>query len=75
MMAAQSDLDAMNAAVAQAIGLATPLSATLLPLTPAGYNSGTAEPILNSARTALLQARDLLKSAVQDARACRVALA
>jgi hypothetical protein len=72
---AQSDLDAMNAAVAKAVGLATPLPATLLPLTPAQYNAGTAGPVLTSARTALVQARDLLKSAVQDARACRAALA
>ena len=73
--AAQSDLDAMNAAVTKAIGLATPLPATLLPLTPAQYNAGTAGPVLNSARAALVQARDLLKSAVQDAKACRAALA
>lgn len=74
MTAAQADLDAMNAAVTQAVGLAAPLSATLLPLTPAQYNAGTAGPILTSARTALAQARDLLKSAVQDAKACRAAL-
>ena len=73
--AAQSDLDAMNAAVAKAVGLATPLPATLLPLTPAQYNAGTAGPVLTSARAALVQARDLLKSAVQDAKACRAALA
>ncbi|HEY5486472.1 MAG TPA: hypothetical protein VIK06_02390 [Candidatus Limnocylindrales bacterium] len=72
---AQTDLDAMNKAVTQAVGLATPLPATLLPLTPAQYNAGTAGPVLNSARTALVQARDLLKSAVQDAKACRAALA
>jgi hypothetical protein len=73
--AAQSDLDAMNAAVTKAVGLATPLPATLLPLTPAQYNAGTAGPVLNGARAALVQARDLLKSAVQDAKACRAALA
>jgi hypothetical protein len=73
--AAQADLDAMNAAVTKAVGLATPLPATLLALTPAQYNAGTAGPILTSARTALAQARDLLKSAVQDAKACRAALA
>jgi hypothetical protein len=72
---AQTDLDAMNKAVTQAVGLATPLPATLLPLTPAQYNARTAGPVLNSARTALVQARDLLKSAVQDAKACRAALA
>ncbi len=72
--AAQSDLDAMNAAVTKAVGLATPLPATLLPLTPAQYNAGTAGPVVSSARAALVQARDLLKSAVQDAKACRAAL-
>jgi hypothetical protein len=72
--AAQSDLDAMNASVAAAAGLASPLPAQLLPLTPAQYNGGTAGPILNGARTALGQARDDLKSAIADAKACRDAL-
>ncbi len=72
--AAQADLDAMNAAVTQAAGLATPLPAALLPLTPAEYNGGTAGPILINARTALGQARNLLKSAIADAEACRAAL-
>jgi hypothetical protein len=72
--AAQTDLDAMNAAVTQAVGLASPLPAALLPLTPAEYDGGTASPVLNNARTALGQARDLLKSAVADATACRDAL-
>jgi hypothetical protein len=72
--AAQTDLDAMNAAVTQAAGLATPLPAALLRLTPAQYNAGTAGPVLKSARAALVQARDLLKSAAKDAKACRAAL-
>jgi hypothetical protein len=72
--AAQSELDAMNAAVAKAVSLATPLSAALLPLTPAQYNGGTAGPVLNSARASILSARDQLKTAVADANACRVAL-
>ena len=72
--AAQTDLDAMNAAVTQAAGLATPLPAALLPLTPAQYNAGTAGPVLKSARAALVQARDLLKSAAKDAKTCRAAL-
>jgi hypothetical protein len=72
--AAQADLDKMNAAVTAAVGLATPLPAALLPLTPAQYNSGTAGPILANARTALGQARDQLKAAVADAKACRDAL-
>jgi hypothetical protein len=72
--AAQADLDAMNAAVAAAANLAGPLPAKLLPLTPAQYNGGTAGPVLTSARTALTDARNHLKSAVADAKACRAAL-
>ena len=72
--AAQADLDAMNAAVAQAVGLAAPLPAALLPLTPAQYNAGTAGPVIKNARTALVQARGLLQSARKDAVACRDAL-
>lgn len=72
--AAQADLDAMNAAVTQAVGLAGPLPAALLPLTPAQYNAGTAGPVLKNARAALVQARGLLQSARQDAVACRDAL-
>jgi hypothetical protein len=73
--AAQADLDAMNAAVAKAIGLATPLPAALLALTPAQYNGGTAGPLLSNARAAIVSARDDLKSAVAAAQACRTALA
>ena len=72
--AAQADLDAMNKSVTAAVCLASPLPATLLPLTPAQYNGGTAGPVLASARTALGQARDDLKSALASAKACRDAL-
>jgi hypothetical protein len=72
--AAQSALDAMNKSAANAVGLAQPLPAKLLPLTPAQYNGGTARPIITSARTTLGQARDQLKVAVADAKACRDAL-
>ncbi|MGD0862998.1 MAG: hypothetical protein ABSA21_09570 [Candidatus Limnocylindrales bacterium] len=72
--AAQADLDAMDASVTQAVDLASPLPAALLPLTPAEYNAGTAGPVLANARSALVQARDQLKSAVADAKACRDAL-
>lgn len=72
--AAQTALDAMNAAVANAVGLAQPLPAKLLPLTPAQYNSGTAGPIVTSARAALGQARDQIKAALASAKACRDAL-
>jgi hypothetical protein len=72
--AAQADLNAMNASVTAAAGLASPVPAALLPLTPAQYNGGTAGPIIKNARTALGQARDDLKSAVASAKACRDAL-
>ena len=72
--AAEADLAAMNAAVSQALGLAAPLPARLLPLTPAQYNAGTAGPVLKSARASLVQARALLQSARKDAQACRDAL-
>ena len=72
--AAQADLDAMNAAVTKAVGLATPLPAALLPLTVAQYNGGTAGPVLAGARTSLGQARDQLKAAAASAKACRDAL-
>jgi hypothetical protein len=72
--AAQADLDAMNASVTAAAGLAAPLPATLLALTPAQYNAGTAGPVMDNAKTALGQARDDLKSALASAKACREAL-
>ena len=72
--AAQAALDAMNASVTAAVGLASPLPAQLLALTPAQYNGGTAGPVLANARTALRGARDDLKSAIASAKACRDAL-
>jgi hypothetical protein len=72
--AAQTALDAMNAAATKAVGLAQPVPAELLPLTPAQYDGGTAGPIITGARTALGQARDQMKAAIADAKACRDAL-
>ena len=54
--AAQTLLAAMKAAVAKAEGLATPLPATLLALTPTQLADGTVAPVLTSARTSLFQA-------------------
>jgi hypothetical protein len=71
---AQKDLDAMNASVAAAVALASPLPAKLLPLTAASYNAGTAGPIIAAARTDLGKARDDIKSALASAKACREAL-
>ena len=72
--AAQADLDAMNAAVTAAVGLAGPLPAQLLPLTPAQYNGGAGGPIITSARSTVTTARNDVKNAVADAKACRAAL-
>ena len=72
--AAQSDLNAMNAAVTKAAGLAAPIPGRLLPLTPAQWNSGVAGPIVSQARTDLVSARALLRTAEADAKACRAAL-
>jgi hypothetical protein len=72
--AAQTDLDAMNASVTAAAGLASPLPSALLALTPAQYDAGTAGPVMDNAKTALGQARDDIKSAIASAKACRDAL-
>jgi hypothetical protein len=72
--AAQAHLDAMNAAVAQAIALAKPIPGRVLPLKPADWNSGAAGPVLTKARTDLAQAHSLLRTALSEARACREAL-
>ena len=67
--AAQAALDAMNAAIANAAALVSPLPGRLLVLTPAQFTAGTAGPVLRSARAGIVSARDQLKSAVADARA------
>ena len=71
---AQSDLDAMNAKVAQVSSLVAGVPAALLPLTPAEYNAGTAKPVLLSSRTSLQSGRGLLAGARADALACVAAL-
>jgi hypothetical protein len=53
---AQAQLVAMNAAVAKAVALAKPLSATLLALTPGQLADGSAAPVLTAARTTLWEA-------------------
>ena len=72
---AKAHLANMNAAVDKALGLASPLPARLLPLTPAQFNAGTAGPILTDARTKLGEARTQLRTAAAEAKACREALA
>ena len=71
---AQRDLDAMQTKVARVSPLVQGIPASVLPLTPAQYNAGTARPILASARTSLRTGRRLLAGARADARACRAAL-
>jgi hypothetical protein len=71
---AQSDLDAMNAKVAQVSPVVQGIPAAVLPLTPAQYNAGAAKPILVSSRTSLQAGRGLLAGARADARACVAAL-
>jgi hypothetical protein len=73
--AAQAALDSMNADVAAAVALASPLPGKLLPLTPAQYNGGTAGPVIKAARADLVKARDDIKAAIASAKACRDALA
>ena len=66
--AAQASLDAMNAAVAAAGSLATPLPAKLLALSPDNYISSGGATVIKNARIALVAARDHFKSAAQNAR-------
>ena len=64
---AQAKLDDLNAKVGQANGLITPSPGSVLPLSPADWNSGAAKPVLQAARQSLHQARGLLVDARQDA--------
>ena len=71
---AQADYDAMTSKVDQAERLLTPVVGTIIGLTPADYNAGTAHPALVDARTTLRQVRGLFAGARADARACRADL-
>jgi hypothetical protein len=71
---AQADLDAMQGNAADAQAAASPVPGQILPLTPADWNSGTAGPILTSARHSLRSAHDDLAAARADAAACVAAL-
>jgi len=71
---AQAAYDAMTASVDQAEGLLGPVAATILPLTPADWNAGTAKPALDSARSTLRQVGRLFAGARADARTCARAL-
>ncbi|MGH2465896.1 MAG: hypothetical protein ACRDGI_10585 [Candidatus Limnocylindrales bacterium] len=65
--AAQAKLDDLNAKVSQANGLISPVAGSVLPLSPANWNSAAAKPIMQAARQSLHRARNLLVDARQDA--------
>ena len=67
---AQAAYAAMVAKVAQAEALLGPVVGTILPLTPAGWNAGTAKPVLEWARSTLRQVGQLFAGARADARKC-----
>jgi hypothetical protein len=71
--AAQAALAAMNAAVADAEALVSPLPARLLALTPAQFDLTTATT-LQGVRAAIGRARDDLKAATKDGRDAIAAL-
>ena len=73
--AAQTALDAMNAALAKAESLAAPWPARLVALTPAAYTAGSGATVIDQARVALVSASAQLKIAVADGKAVLAALA
>ena len=60
-------LSDFNAKVADASSKAGAASSSVLPLTPAGYNAGTAKPVLIAAQDGLVQGRGDLIAARSDA--------
>lgn len=72
--AAQGHLDAMNAAISSARQAVDADAADVLALTPAGWNAGSAKPVLDAARTSVSTARTDLITALREARATLVAL-
>lgn len=58
----------MRTKIAAASDLAAPVADTILPLTPADWNAGSAEAVFEGARNDLRAARDELRSARDDAR-------
>ncbi len=72
--AAQAAYDAMTAKVDDAEALLGPVAGSILPLTPADWNAGTARPALVAARSTLGEVGRLFAGARADARACARAL-
>ncbi len=60
-------LSDFNAKVADASSKAGAASSSVLPLTPAGYNAGTAKPVLIAAQDGLVQGKGDLIAARSDA--------
>ena len=72
---AQADLDNMTASLGQvSTSTLSDMTQALLALTPAGYNAGTAGPVLKADHTTLQGIRTSLNAARADAVACRAAL-
>jgi len=65
---AQALLDDMKSKTSRADGLVSPVVGTIMPLSPADWNNGTAGPALGAARNTLHQVRELLAAARSDAK-------
>jgi hypothetical protein len=72
--AATAKLTAMNGAISAALAEANGDAATVLSLTPAGWNAGTAKPVLDAARASIVAARGDLRTALADGLAAIAAL-
>ena len=72
--AAQGHLEAMTAAIAKARDEVAGDAEAVLAQTPALWNAGTAEPILDAARASLSAAQSDLRTALSEARAAIAAL-
>jgi hypothetical protein len=72
---AKNHLAAMEAAIEEALSGVAGVADEVLPLTPAGWNAGTAGPVLRDARQAIVDARADLRTAMAEARQVIAALA
>jgi hypothetical protein len=72
---ANAHLAAMVAAIDAAQAGVAGVADEVLPLTPAGWNAGTAGPILREARQAIVEARADMRTAMAEARKVIAALA
>ncbi|HSO28576.1 MAG TPA: hypothetical protein VLS28_01615 [Candidatus Sulfomarinibacteraceae bacterium] len=71
---ARAHLGAMRAAIDAAQAEVAGDADAVLVLTPAGWNAGTAKPVLDAAHRSVVAARADLKTALAEARAVRAAL-